>query len=196
MLVWGHIGFSFTFIFIITVTYTIFSRIKVPKGTSNPIKHTIDNNDIVNSSLQIIEPKLFLIAIFLPDIVDKIFSQLTLHSGRAVGHTLFFLAVVSIMTFALTENKKLTRTIFLGDLFHLILDSGGYVPWLWPFLPLLFPKSEPWTIEKLVYIYLHSPPWYEVVGFLLTIGTLLVYQKNLKAFAIRQYYYLTEKKVF
>ena len=77
-----------------------------------------------------------------PDIVDKTLCQ-GLHitpSGRMYGHTLLGLFTTTTAMLILFGRKKATAW-GLGYLGHLLGDSGGFVPWFYPFTTYYFRPS-------------------------------------------------------
>ena len=76
----------------------------------------------------------------LPDIVDKPLWALGIGSGRYVAHTLLFVFLVAI-AFSL-KKKRYGLSALLGGMLHLLLDSGGFVPWFYPFARYQFPHEE------------------------------------------------------
>lgn len=78
-----------------------------------------------------------------PDVVDKSLCQLLklTISGRTYAHTLPALGVTTIGV-GLLLGPATARAWFLGYAGHLLADSGGYVPWLFPFRRYVFTPSE------------------------------------------------------
>lgn len=82
-------------------------------------------------------PLVFLGAI-LPDLIDKPLDALGIGGGRYIAHTLLFAFVVAGL-FSLWK-KKYGLSVLVGMISHLLLDSGGFVPWFYPFENYKFPK--------------------------------------------------------
>lgn len=77
-----------------------------------------------------------------PDVMDKGLHRMRLMvNGRTMAHTLFSL-VVTTTIIAIFLGKKPARSWAIGYLGHLICDSGGDVPWLYPFTTHTFRCSE------------------------------------------------------
>jgi hypothetical protein len=64
--------------------------------------------------------------------VDKPLYLLGIGDGRYVGHTLLFVFLVAAAVSL--KNKLYGLSVLFGAIFHLLLDSGGFVPWLYPFV--------------------------------------------------------------
>ncbi len=77
-----------------------------------------------------------------PDILDKTMCQV-LHitpSGRMWGHTLLGLAVSSLIV-SIAYGSRSARAWAVGYAGHLVADTGGQVPWLYPFVDYEFRPS-------------------------------------------------------
>ena len=83
-----------------------------------------------------------------PDAADKLLCQ-GLHifdSGRMWGHTLLGLVLTTGMVRAVW-GRRAARGWFVGYLGHLLADTGGDVPWLYPFVHYdLAPSPGLWEI--------------------------------------------------
>jgi hypothetical protein len=91
-----------------------------------------------------------------PDLVDKTLCQV-LHltpSGRMFGHTLTTVGL-STLAVRLVWGGRAARSWALGYLGHLVGDSGGFVPWLYPFVRYDFPGSL--SLEEIVHHVLAHP---------------------------------------
>ena len=84
-------------------------------------------------------PFVFLGAI-LPDLIDKPLMALGIGGGRYIAHTLLFAFVVAGLLSL--WKKKYGLSVLIGMISHLLLDSGGFVPWLYPFKSYKFPKVK------------------------------------------------------
>ena len=105
-----------------------------------------------------------------PDIIDKILSQQFFSSGRAIGHTLVFCMITSIVILLL-RSMKASISFFLATMSHLVLDSSGYIPLLWPIYPTRFKKTD----NALTNLEMIFDPWtitFELIGlgFLVYLG--------------------------
>ena len=72
----------------------------------------------------------------LPDLVDKPLYLLGIGDGRYVGHTLLFVFLVAAAVSL--KNKLYGLSVLFGAMLHLLMDSGGSVPWLYPFVNYTF----------------------------------------------------------
>lgn len=97
-----------------------------------------------------VDIRVLLIGSLLPDIVDKplgyIFFREALSSGRTIGHTLFFLILITLAGLLLYRYGKKTwlLVVSFGALIHLILDQMWTTPetLLWPFFGFAFEKHD------------------------------------------------------
>ena len=83
-----------------------------------------------------------------PDVVDKTLCQV-LHltpCGRMFGHTLVGLGL-SALVVGLIWGRRAAWSWALGYLAHLLGDSHGFVPWLYPFVGYDFPQHAPGLFE-------------------------------------------------
>ena len=99
-----------------------------------------------------------------PDLIDKPISEPIFGYGRFIGHSLLFDFVISIVILAIfRKRKKIALAFVLGWQMHLILDSGGFMPWFYPFVNYDFQERTVSFLE-----YLTRPEVYgnEIAGFL------------------------------
>jgi LexA-binding, inner membrane-associated putative hydrolase len=77
-----------------------------------------------------------------PDALDKTLCQVLrlTPSGRMWGHTALSAVISTVAVRALT-GKRTARDWFLGYLGHLLADSGGPIPWWYPFRTYTFDPS-------------------------------------------------------
>ena len=68
--------------------------------------------------------------------MDKPLQLLGIGDGRYVGHTLLFVFLVAVAVSL--KNKLYGLTVLFGAMLHLLMDSGGSVPWLYPFVNYTF----------------------------------------------------------
>jgi membrane-bound metal-dependent hydrolase YbcI (DUF457 family) len=127
-----------------------------------------------------IDIRLLFLASLLPDIIDKplghLFFRETLSSGRTIGHTLFFLILITLAGIYLyrSRNKTWLLVVSLGVLVHLILDQMWQTPGtlLWPLLGFSFERQDitDW-LPNLLNELLTKPGVYipELVGLLVII---------------------------
>ncbi|MHA1583977.1 MAG: metal-dependent hydrolase [Promethearchaeota archaeon] len=120
----------------------------------------------------------------LPDLLDKPLSMLfpSIFSGRGIAHSPFILIIIMTILFLTLKQKFIPISLSIGSFFHLILDSGGMVPWFWPFVNYPICHSD---FDQYFYTILHNP----LIQITETIGFL-----GLVAFAI--YFGLIFKKKF
>jgi len=101
-----------------------------------PLSHLRITLGAAHVSNRVPHPKLNLwvvaFAALLPDLVDKPLYLLGIGDGRYVGHTLLFICVV-VAAFSF-KNKIYGLSALFGSVLHLLLDLGGFVPWLYPFI--------------------------------------------------------------
>ncbi|MDM7998542.1 MAG: hypothetical protein QUS33_00710, partial [Dehalococcoidia bacterium] len=77
----------------------------------------------------------------LPDLVDKPLWMVGVFTdGRNIGHTLFTTFLVAL---AFSIKKRVYGVVALcGGLAHLLSDTSGMVPWLYPFKSYDFPTVD------------------------------------------------------
>jgi len=79
------------------------------------------------------------IASLLPDIIDKPLAIIGLAPcGRHIGHTLLVVLIIPSLTYLITRKKTISLSILFGCWMHLLLDSPGFIPWFYPFVPYDF----------------------------------------------------------
>ncbi len=95
-----------------------------------------------------------IIGSILPDLIDKPLSFISEDfGGRGYAHTLIFLLFVTILTHLLRKDNKITISLLMGLIFHLILDLPN-IPLFWPFQEINLYNFELYSwIETL----LHNP---------------------------------------
>ena len=101
-----------------------------------PLAHigiTLSAGYVLNRA-PLIKLNLWVVAVsaLLPDLVDKPLFLLGIGNGRYVAHTLLFVFLVAAAVSL--KSKVYGLSVLLGGIFHLLLDSGGSVPWLYPFV--------------------------------------------------------------
>ena len=92
---------------------------------------------------------------FLPDLIDKPLWVLEVISdSRYIGHTLLLAFLVA---FAFAIKKRVYGLFAIcGMISHLLLDTGGFIPWFYPFKGYDFPNVG----------YHGIVTWYNVAGTL------------------------------
>jgi hypothetical protein len=84
----------------------------------------------------------------LPDLVDKPLYLMSVTScSRYAAHTIMFVLLVAV-AFSL-EGRLLGLSALFGGMLHLVLDSGTFVPWFYPFVRYDFPESDVGVSEYL-----------------------------------------------
>ncbi|MCK5305443.1 MAG: metal-dependent hydrolase, partial [Candidatus Heimdallarchaeota archaeon] len=76
-----------------------------------------------------------------------------------IGHSLLFDIAISIIVLAVFwRNRRIWIGFIVGWQTHLILDTGGFMPWLFPFVNYDFPERtlSYWEIVQLPSIYLNE----------------------------------------
>ncbi len=156
-----------------------------------------------------VDYRFVIIGSILPDIIDKPLGQIIFYSvfvnGRIISHTLFFVAVLSIIGIYIEKRYKSTAVEFLalGALLHLVLDQMWNTPktLFWPLLGWSFPKEDlSGYVDTLWYELLHRPDIYvpELIGFIVCVGFVYFNQlykpARLKEFVLTGKLYL-EKNV-
>ena len=111
----------------------------------------------------------------LPDIIDKSFGQFVFQHGRFIGHSFvigsFMCFAAGILLKFFAKDNRLASSLYFGWIAHLIEDSGGFLPLLYPIFQYDFPYS---TLDPLRAL---SSPYVltcEVMGVLLL--SLLAYR--------------------
>jgi membrane-bound metal-dependent hydrolase YbcI (DUF457 family) len=81
----------------------------------------------------------------LPDIIDKSFGQFIFQHGRFVGHSIVIGFVTcfaaGILLKLLNKDDRIAVSLLCGWSAHLIEDSSGFLPWLYPLVQYNFPIS-------------------------------------------------------
>ncbi|MGB9576989.1 MAG: metal-dependent hydrolase [Candidatus Micrarchaeia archaeon] len=99
-----------------------------------------------NTRPQLLQPAATAFFALLPDLVDKpLFLLGVTPSSRFIAHTLFFAFAVSLIVFFAAPRKlrwPLACSALFGCTTHLLLDSYGFLPLFYPFLPYDFPSTN------------------------------------------------------
>jgi len=112
-----------------------------------------------------------------PDIIDKAISLPITGNGRYIAHSLLFDIVISLIILTVFwKNKRIWIGFIVGWQMHIILDTGGFMPWLFPFVNYEFPERSLsfWEMLQLPSVYLN-----EIFGAvcLIIIVVLYLYRK-------------------
>ncbi len=153
MLILGHAGITLGAAVLLSGASTIFrSPIPRQKKTAfvSPDDHLNQPKSWLTSLARHADIRLLLAGSLLPDIIDKplghIFFREALSSGRIIGHTLFFLILITLAGFLLYQRNKKTwpLAVSFSVLAHLILDQMWKAPetLLWPFFGFAFEKHD------------------------------------------------------
>ncbi|MCJ7763948.1 MAG: metal-dependent hydrolase, partial [Dehalococcoidales bacterium] len=153
MLILGHAGITLGAAVLLSGAMTAF-RSPIPRQENTAVASPDDSLSRLESWLtslaRHVDIRLLLIASLLPDIIDKplghIFFREALSNGRTIGHTLFFLILITLAGLFLYRRGKKTWLLVLsfGTLTHLILDQmwKTHETLLWPFFGFAFEKHD------------------------------------------------------
>jgi len=157
----AHIGYALLFAELLTMVYFL-------------IQNKISNMKIQEVyGLKYFSYITLVIAALGPDIIDKLISLPITDHGRYIGHSLLFdLLVCSLVLLLFRTNKRLWLAFILGWQIHLILDVGGFLPILFPFISYDFPVRDKTFLEILA-----EPSTYinEIIGFLILVTLIYFY---------------------
>lgn len=122
------------------------------------------------ASLLFLYPFLAGLASQLPDLIDKPLYILGIFPcGRYIGHTLFAVFLVGLISYLITKRKLIALSISFGMLMHLFEDMPHFVPWFYPFLDYDFPTS-PFEFHYTLKLFI-----LDLIGLTLLI---ILYKKN------------------
>jgi hypothetical protein len=86
-----------------------------------------------------------LLGALLPDIIDKSFGQFVFQHGRFIGHSIVIGSILcfttGILLKFLNKDSHIAVSLLCGWSAHLIEDSGGFLPLLYPLVQYNFPFS-------------------------------------------------------
>lgn len=133
---------------------------------------------LIESKLRVrVDYKLIAIGSLLPDLVDKPLMLLGL-SGRALGHSLIFILLLT----ALSIKYRETLHLLLASALHLLEDEIWTEPevLLWPMLPSKQPSSFEEYVAKVISEYDPSSRFFafEVVGIVILLAFILTKVSN------------------
>ncbi|MCK4973260.1 MAG: metal-dependent hydrolase, partial [Candidatus Heimdallarchaeota archaeon] len=80
-------------------------------------------------------------------------------NGRYIAHSLLFYIVISLIVLAFFwKIKRIWIGFIVGWQMHMILDIGGFMPWLFPFVSYEFPERTLsfWEMLQLPSVYLNE----------------------------------------
>ena len=153
MLILGHAGIILSAAVLLSGAATVF-RSPIPRQEKTAVASPDDPlnqpESWLTSLVRHVDIRLLLLGSLLPDIIDKplghIFFRETLSSGRTIGHTLFFLILITLAGLFLYRRGKKTWLLVVSFcvLAHLILDQMWKTPetLLWPFFGFAFEKHD------------------------------------------------------
>ncbi|WP_174591076.1 metal-dependent hydrolase [Methanocella conradii] len=158
MLVFGHLGITLLFVFI------VFS----------PLKEKLDYRFVLAGAL-------------LPDLIDKPVGDYIFYSvfqnGRIFGHTMLFALALAGMGMYLNKRRGIgaVEALALGSLLHIAEDQMWLAPGtlFWPLLGWEFPKYD---IENyagyIIYVLFHEPSAYvpEMAGIIILVAFILYFK--------------------
>ncbi|MBY9000834.1 MAG: metal-dependent hydrolase [Candidatus Heimdallarchaeota archaeon] len=117
-----------------------------------------------------------------PDIIDKAISFPITGHGRYIAHSILFALGIFIAIMALfRKNKRIWIGFIVGWLMHLILDVGGFMPWLFPFVSYDFPVRILTYLEMFQQssVYLN-----EIIGALILVLIVILYLRRKLSFKV------------
>ncbi len=147
MFPFAHIGYTFFIVELVIIFIYIFKKL------SNK------NIDTVHWGIRYVSLYALLLGSLGPDIIDKAISLPITGYGRYVAHSIFFDVVISLIVLAVFwKNKRIWIGFIVGWQMHIILDTGGFMPWLFPFVNYEFPERALsfWEMLQLPSVYLNE----------------------------------------
>ncbi|MCK4973233.1 MAG: metal-dependent hydrolase, partial [Candidatus Heimdallarchaeota archaeon] len=129
MFPFAHIGYTLFVVELVCIFIYIFKKL------SNK------NIDTVHWGIRYVSLYALLLGSLGPDIIDKAISLPITGNGRYIGHSLLFDIAISVIVLSLFwRNRRIWIGFIVGLQTHLILDTGGFMPWLFPFVNYDFPE--------------------------------------------------------
>lgn len=147
MFPFAHIGYTFFAVELVFIFIYIFKKLRNK------------NMDTVLWGIRYVSLYALLLGSLGPDIIDKAISLPITGNGRYIGHSLLFDIVISLIVLAVFwKNKRIWIGFIVGWQMHIILDIGGFMPWLFPFVNYEFPERALsfWEMLKLPSVYLNE----------------------------------------
>ena len=164
MFPFAHLGYAFLFIELLTLVYLL-------------IKNKIRDSNIKEAwGMTYFSYISLALGALGPDIIDKLISLPITNQGRYIGHSLLFDVLVCFLILILfRKNNRVWLAFILGWQIHLILDVGGFLPILFPFISYDFPSRDKTFFEILA-----EPSVYinEIIGFIIIIALILFYHSK------------------
>jgi len=147
MFPFAHLGYTFLVVELFFILIYIFKKL----SNKNP--------DNVHWGIRYVSLYALLLGSLGPDIIDKAISLPITGNGRYIGHSLLFDIAISMIVLSLFwRNRRIWIGFIVGLQTHLILDTGGFMPWLFPFVNYDFPERtlSYWDMVQLPSIYLNE----------------------------------------
>ncbi|MFW9852701.1 MAG: metal-dependent hydrolase [Candidatus Thorarchaeota archaeon] len=160
MFLFAHLGYSFLFVEILTLVYFL-------------LKSKTNDTAKENWGIKYFSFISLAIGAMGPDIIDKLISLPITDHGRYIGHSLIFdVLICFLVLIVFRKNKRIWLSFIIGWQLHLILDLGGFLPILFPFVSYEFPVRDQTFFEIL-----SQPSVYinEIIGFLILTSLVLIY---------------------
>jgi len=160
----AHIGYTFLAVELVFIFICIFKKL------SNK------NLVTVHWGIRYVSLYALLLGSLGPDIIDKTISLPITGNGRYIGHSLLFDIVVSLVVLAVFwKNKRILIGFIVGWQMHMILDIGGFMPWLFPFVSYEFQERtlSYWEMLQLPSVHLN-----EIFGLVSLIIVIVLYLRR------------------
>ncbi len=161
MYLFAHIGYTFLAVELVFIFIYIFKKL----SGKNLVK--------VHWGIRYVSFYALLLGSLGPDIIDKAISLPITGNGRYIGHSILFDIIVSLVVLAVFwKNKRIWIGFIVGWQIHMILDTGGFMPWLFPFVSYEFPERtlSYWEMFQLPSVYLN-----EIFGIVSLIVVVVLY---------------------
>ena len=164
MFPFAHIGYTFLAVELVFILIYILKKLKNK------------NNDTVHWGIRYVSLYALLLGSIGPDIIDKAISLPITGNGRYIGHSLLFDIAISMIVLALFwKNRRIWIGFIIGWQTHMILDAGGFMPWLFPFVNYDFPER---TLSFLEMLQLPSIYLNEIFGAVSLIIVVVLYLRR------------------
>ncbi len=157
----AHIGYTFFAVELVFIFTYIFKKLR----NKDPVA--------IQWGIRYVSLYALLLGSMGPDIIDKAISLPITGNGRYIGHSLLFNVVISMIVLAIFwKNKRIWIGFIFGWQMHILLDLGGFIPWLFPFVNYEFPVRE---LSFLEMIQLPSVYLNEIFGAICLITIIVLY---------------------
>jgi len=112
----------------------------------------------------------FVVGVMLPDLFDKGLVLLGVEScGRSYGHTLLFALAAGSVALAVSRKRGVALAVALGCLLHLVGDSMGAVPYLYPLVDYGFGECGQYEA---------SPGYFEIAMEVVGLSLIILWMKR------------------